>query len=89
MKDAYIDEMELSVLKSIKNDICEKNKAKLVEKEDDAEDCFAKSIAHDLRGLGQREKCMAKNEIRNIIFKYQMSTFDGGQRSNFGGFNRN
>ena len=34
---------------------------------------FAISVAGDLRRLPPQERCLAKNEIQNIIFKHQMS----------------
>ena len=42
------------------------------ERELDAEDRFAATIADDIRQLPVREKLLAKNEIRNTLFKIQM-----------------
>ena len=42
----------------------------------DAEDRFAASLADDLRSLPEREKFMAKLEIRDVIHKFQMKKFN-------------
>ena len=42
----------------------------------DAEDRFAASLADDLRSLPEKEKFMAKLEIRNVIYKFQMKKFN-------------
>ena len=42
------------------------------ERELDAEDRFAATIADNLRQLPVRAKLLAKNEIRNTLFEYQM-----------------
>lgn len=70
-KDAYMDDMELSLFKSIKKDICESNQE--IKKVDDGEDLFCKALAEDIKQLPSREKFMAKHEIRNVLFKYQMA----------------
>ena len=41
-----------------------------------AEDRFATSLADDLQSLPEKEKFMAKQEIRNIIYKFQMKKFN-------------
>ena len=37
-------------------------------KEETNEDLFCKSLAADLKELPPYERCMAKNEMRNILF---------------------
>ena len=46
------------------------------ERELDAKDRFAATIADNLRQLPVRAKLLAKNEIRNTLFKYQMEMFN-------------
>ena len=70
-KDVYMDDMELSLFKSIKKDICESNQES--KKVEDGEDLFCKALAEDIKQLPIREKVMAKHEIRNVLFKYQMA----------------
>ena len=41
-------------------------------KEMDAEDRFVTSIADELQELPHRERLLAKNEIKTILFRYQM-----------------
>ena len=43
---------------------------------DDNEDLFGRSISVDLRDLPHFERIMAKNEIRNVLFKYQVSAYN-------------
>ena len=40
--------------------------------EKSAEELFCCSLAAELKELLEYERCMAKNELRNVIFKYQM-----------------
>ena len=52
----------------------------------DGEDIFCQALALDLKQLPFYERCMAKNELRNVIFKYQMTMmekhqYDGPTRS--------
>ena len=46
-----------------------------------AEDRFAASLADDLRSLPEKEKFMAKLEIRNVIYKFQMKKFNSPKRN--------
>ena len=75
-KATYLDEMELSVIKSLKDDLSRSNNNAHSEKELDSVDLFARSLASDLKNLKERDLHMAKHEIRNIVFKYQMAQFD-------------
>ena len=45
-------------------------------KEMDAEDRFVASIADELRELTHRERLLAKNQIKNILFRYQMQVLE-------------
>ena len=71
-KDAHMNEMEFSLMNSLRETIAERRK-QASQKEDDADDLFCKALASELKELPNMAKCMAKNEIRNVIFKYQMS----------------
>ena len=42
---------------------------------DDNEHLFGRSISADLRDLPHFERMMAKNEIRNVLFKYQVCPY--------------
>ena len=57
------------------------------ERELDAKYRFAATIADDLRLLPVRAKLLAKNEIRNTLFKYQMEMFH--QRDHVGNVSLN
>lgn len=52
-------------MKSIQESIANRKKS-------DADDRFAASIADDLRVLPENLKILAKHEIRNVVFKYQV-----------------
>ena len=43
---------------------------------DDNEDLFGRSISAGLRDLPDFERMMAKNEIRNVLFKYLVSAYN-------------
>ena len=49
--------------------------------EENAEDLFCKSLAADLKEMPLYERLNAKNEIRGIVFKYQMSVLTGQSSS--------
>ena len=44
-------------------------------KPDDDIDYFVKSLGADIRKLGEEEQHLARNEIRQVVFKYQMMRF--------------
>ena len=72
-KDAFMNEMEFSLMMRSLNETIAEKRRKVSQKEDDAEDLFCKALASELKELPKIAKYMAKNEIRNVIFKYQMS----------------
>ena len=51
-------------------------------KEMDAEDRFVASIADELRKLPRRERLLAKNKIKNILFRCQMQVLQKESNSN-------
>ena len=51
-------------------------------KEMDAEDRFATSIADEIQELPHRERLLAKNEIKTILFRYQMQVLEKESNSN-------
>ena len=57
------------------------------ERELDVEDRSAATIAHDLRQLPVRTKQLAKNEIRNTLFRYQRKMLN--QRDHVGNVSLN
>ena len=71
-KDAHMNEMEFSLMNSLRETIV-KGKKQASQNKDDADDLFCKTLASEVKELPNMAKCMAKNEIRNVIFKYQMS----------------
>lgn len=44
--------------------------------EENKEDLFCRSLAADLKDLPPYERCTAKNEISNVVFKYQMAVMN-------------
>jgi len=59
--------IELSQIKEISH--------KIPDRTDDKEELFARSVSADLRDLPPFERMMAKNEIQNILFKYEMYAY--------------
>lgn len=53
-----------------------KNRKSAPKAEKDGEDLFGATIALEVRKMPDRLKCMAKNEINQVLFKYQMSMFN-------------
>lgn len=72
-KENELDRQKLSFLKSVNERMESRDKNKKV---DDAEDRFASTIADDLRQLPHRQRLLAKNEIKNTLFRYQMEILD-------------
>ena len=70
-QETLMDNMEMSLIRDLSKEISQKK----TERVDDKEDLFAKSIAADLKDMPPFERMNAKNEIRNILFKYQMAAF--------------
>ena len=62
----------LSFLKTIN----QRMEAREKKKTEDAEDRYAATIADKLRDLPQRERLMAKHEIENTLFEYQIRALD-------------
>ena len=71
-KDAYMNDMEFSLINSLRETISDRQK-QASQKEDHVDDLFCKALASELKELPNMAKCMAKNEIRKVVFKYQMS----------------
>ena len=71
-RQALLDDMEFSLLKSLNDRIWNKRKPDDAEV-NDPDEIFCKSLAVDLKELPPYEKCMAKNEMRMVLYKYQMS----------------
>ena len=69
-----IDDMEFSLISKLNEQISEKRK--------DNEEVFCKSLALDLRDLPPYERCIAKQEMRNVIFKHQMSVMSRQMHQN-------
>ena len=68
VNDREMDQQKFSFLKNI-NERMSENKRRKIE---DAEDRFVSTVADELRELPKMERFLAKNEIRNVLFRYQM-----------------
>ena len=47
-----------------------------MKKEETTDDFFCTSLAADIKELHENLRYMAKQEIRNVLFKYQMAAMD-------------
>ena len=74
MKTNNDDDTDL--LNMIKEDIIEKRK-QISEVKANPDELFGQMISAELNCFDEPEKCMIKYDIRNIIFKYQMSKLQG------------
>ena len=72
------EQKKVLLLRSIK----EKMETRVKKKEMDTEDRFAASMADELPELPHRERLLAKNEIKNILFRYQMQVLEKQSNSN-------
>ena len=78
-KDSEIDAQKLSFLKTINQRMEARDKKS---KTEDVEDRYAATIADRLRDLPRRERLMAKHEIENTFFKFQMQALDKDGNNN-------
>ena len=78
-REKLLEEMEYSVLSKInlrmnerekRKDI--KNREKVEEKEPDSEEVFCQALSLDLKKLPYYERCIAKHELRSVLYKHQM-----------------
>lgn len=65
------DSVEGFVLVKSNENMTTSNERKLEKESND--DLFCKALAADLKDLPAYENCVAKNEIRSVVFKYQMA----------------
>ena len=72
-KKTYINFKEFPQQKRLKENTAEKRKM-ASDGDDDADEMFCKLLVMELKGLPPIERCMAKNEIRNVVFNYQMAS---------------
>ena len=64
-------------MKEVQRDINERRKIMESRSETvDPDQSFAKLLVSDLKQFSEFEKVLLKNEIRNVLFKYQMTKFD-------------
>ena len=64
-----MDKQKILVLKNINERMENRDKRRKV---DDGEDRFAATVADDLKEVPPMERLMAKNEIKNTLFCYQI-----------------
>ena len=73
MKESEMKQQKPTFLKSVNKRMESRDKRKKV---DDAEDRFATTITDELRQLPYRERLLAKNEIKDTLFQYQLQILD-------------
>ena len=69
-QETLMDNMEMSLIRDLRTQASQPVHL------DDNEDLFGRSISADLRDLPHFERMMAKNEIRNVLLKYQVSAYN-------------
>jgi len=82
-KDALLEEMEFSLISKINSRMSERGKNEKEgndKKEPDNEDIFCQALALDLKQLPIYERCIAKHELRNVLYKHQMSIMERQMR---------
>ena len=83
MKKREMEKLNLTFLKSLNKRMKSREYRKKV---DDDEDRFVATIADELKKLPHRERLLAKNDIKNIVFPYQLQILDK-QNATQGNFN--
>ena len=73
MKESDMKQQKLTLLKSVNVGMELRDQRNKV---DDAKDRFVATIADELRQLSHRERLLAKNEIKNTLFRYQLQIFE-------------
>ena len=76
VKEALLEEMEFSVISKMNSQLNDRSKRKGEKKENvkpDIEDVFFQTLALELKQLPMFARCAVKQEVRNILFKHQMS----------------
>ena len=53
-----------------------RTKEKLKKKELDSEDVFCQALGFDLKQPPYYKRCMAKHEMRNVLYKHQISVME-------------
>ena len=71
-RENLLEDKEFSLIKNLNEKVSEKKKAKDQDHET-TEDLFCKLLAADLKMLPVYERFIARNEIRGVMFKLQMS----------------
>jgi len=77
-KESVLDDIEFSLISKLNRNIAEKQKASDVP---DNEEIFCKSLALDLKKLPPYERCVAKHELRSVLFKHQMAVMGSPTQS--------
>lgn len=83
-KETLLEEMEYSILRKINLRMNEQEKRRKTDKvelkELDSEDVFCQALSLDLKKLPYYERCMAKHEMQNVLYKHQMSLMERQMR---------
>ena len=72
-RNMEIEKNELNVLESFQESIMSKNKEKNKSKNTAADDLLGKMVGEDLKALPPISNLQARNEFRNVFFKYRLT----------------
>ena len=72
-KESNLEKEKISFLKTMNQRIKARDKN---QKSEDAEDRYVTTIADKLRELPYRKRLMAKHEIENMLYKFQMQALE-------------
>lgn len=84
-KESLLEDMEFSLISKMNSRMSEREKRKQEKREDpkkglDSEDVFCQALALDLKQLPMYERCIAKHELRNVVYKHQMACMERQMR---------
>eukprot|EP00112_Aurelia_sp_Birch-Aquarium-sp1_P009320 Seg2053.12 transcript_id=Seg2053.12/GoldUCD/mRNA.D3Y31 product="hypothetical protein" protein_id=Seg2053.12/GoldUCD/D3Y31 len=78
-----IEEKQLRLMEEMERDILNDRRSQEGAKAKDAVDTFCDSLASELRQFSERERCIIKHEINNVILKFQMAKFQSQSSTPF------
>lgn len=80
------DEIELQLMRNFNIQLIKKMKQDETPEIPDSVDCFLKSLGADLRSLPEIERVVACHEIRQVIYKYQLTNLQRNAQPALGSF---
>ena len=72
-KEEVVDDAELDLMRDLQKRFAAKRKRESVA--DTSKNLFSKQLAIDLKSLPAYERCLAQQELQQVMFRYKLNTF--------------